>query len=75
MNEKTVDIVIYIKKGDGTTRLINLTASKIVITAGCLIVIEPSNEVPCETHCYPLATIERFLFDTEAFKNDIVEFK
>ncbi len=69
------DIVIYLKENDAVTRRIALTFSKLLITTGCLMVIDPENEVPCEVHCYSMSSVDRFIFDNKALVDGNVIFK
>ena len=78
MTNNSYDIVIHLKPDDGqikATRRISLTFSKLLITTGCLMVIDPENEVPCEVHCYSMSSVDRFIFDNKALVNGNVIFK
>ena len=77
-NNSTYDIVIYLKSDDGpikAARRVTLTFSKLIIAAGCLMVIDPENEIPCEVHCYSMSSVDRFMFDNKALVDGNVIFK
>ena len=64
--EKIYSIAITLTDNTPTK---HMDASSIKIFGGCLIVVDPLNEIPCEVHCYPLSSIKSFIFDVEAVKD------
>lgn len=66
IEKKNHDIVIIRRLPNGDTKRVQHEASKIFIDNNCLMVVDPENEIPREVHCYPLSTIERFVFDYDA---------
>lgn len=74
-NNETFEIVIHLKSDDDRSRRIALPFSKLLITTGCLMVVDPVNEVPCEVHCYSMSAIEKFIFDNKALTVGAVEFR
>lgn len=69
------EIVIYLTAEPNKTRRIALSFSKLLITTGCLMVVDPVNVDPCEVHCYSMSTVERFIFDNKALEAGAVIFK
>ena len=64
--EKTFDVVIIFTDGHREHH----DFSYIKIFEGCLVVIDPLNEIPCEVHCFPLSVIQSFIFDADVIKTN-----
>lgn len=43
--------------------------SSIKILDNCLIVVDPTDEIPCEVHCIPFTSLQSFIFDMDAIKD------
>ena len=63
--EKIFDVVIMFTDGHREHH----DFSYLKIFEGCLVVVDPLNEIPCEVHCFPLGVIQSFIFDADVLKH------